>query len=187
MSKIADTIEKLDQGIALLKKLEAIEIPENLKQAAKEEWVEHLGPIANLLALTIYPRAQRMEDKTRAVRVADVITLLQWMETEQIDAGVTNVLDVIADGITATYQLGYRIAEGVVAIVRSYFRDAEDANAILIALLTHFISALSAGEIVKQLKSTVAIGSKFAGHVRDAALPQRSATRHVRVKRSRRN
>jgi SepF-like predicted cell division protein (DUF552 family) len=177
--------EELEAAEKLLRTLEELDVPDNVKTAAKAKWEATADARIEAAANIAYPKTKQAEDRQRAVRLEDVITLLQNLEEEQIDEAVTGPIEVVADALVSSYKLYFDLASGSAKIIKALIQSPEDLSNVLLEIVKNFLVIASAVEIAKRLRAILKLRDDYAEQLRELTLPQRIVTRHRVKKRTR--
>lgn len=179
MATLSEDIEAAEK---ILKLLESIDVPENVKAAAKAKWEAKADARFEFAANIAYPKKTQDEDRQRAVRLEDLIEILERLEESQIDEAVTGLMDVVADSLVSSYKLYIQLATGAAKVAKILIQSPADLSDVLVEIAKNFLVVASAVEIGKRLKVILKMRDEYVATLRSLVLPQRIVTRH-RVKR----
>ena len=183
---MSDPIQKeIEKAEELLRMLENFDVPKTIKIGAKEKWEAKLDDREIGIANIAYPAAQQAIDRSRAIKIDDVLLELRRMEDEMITIDVTGPVALVADALISSYRLYLQIGNAMFKISRALVNDPASVVRVLWEIASNFLVIGSALEIKKKLKAVFVLRDRYEAILRDAALPQRLVARHRRKKRTR--
>jgi hypothetical protein len=186
-----EILEKLEKAEELFEKLEKIEMPDGVKDHAKEKWALKLEALAINRAESEYDEDEQAYDNTRVMSYDAALILLGELEDSIVWANVASPLGVAGDAILAEIENAQKILEGFYQLAKEIFTMLQKGFSwaeiwkILWGSLTRFIVVWTANTMKASTEMNLALVKTFIVKARAKAFPQADATRHLRRKRSR--
>lgn len=186
-----EILQKLEKAEELFEQLEKIEMPDGVKDHAKEKWSLKLEALAINRAESEYDEDEQAYDGTRVMSYDAALELLGELEDAIVWSNVASPLGVAGDSILAEIENAqkilesiYNIGKEIVTMFKKGFSWAEIGR-ILWSSLTRFLIVWTASTMKQSTKMNLALVKTYIGKARAKAFPQADATRHLRRKRSR--
>lgn len=162
----------LPDGIDKLRKY-GIEVPEEFHHDAQ------------FLAIARYSKEQRKKDAQRMVRLDEVLAVLIEFEDSMIEKTVKDPWECFTGPIITLWATARNVKNIAKAIWFVLWDGTPAMYALTISILTTLNVIFNVKRVTKMFRAHYALRDFWCDYLRTRALPQSSATRHRRRKRTR--
>ena len=186
-----EILKKLEQAEELFDKLEKLEIPDGVKDKAKEKWAVKLESLAIKGSESSYDEKEQDYDATRVMRYSDALFLLGELEDAIVWVNTATPFALAGDAVLAEIENAEKILEGVYKFASEILKlfkkgfSWSQVGTILWNSLTRFIIVWTANTMKKNTEMNFALVKTYIVKARAKAFPQAFAGRRLRRKRSR--
>lgn len=178
---------KLAEASAAYENLQELDIPHSVKEASESGWTLAFDALSLGLKLH-YDEDLRLQDRTRVVPLARVLSILSAYEESLVRSQVEDGAQIFWGKLTAIY-------DALKAVIRNIdwltlIGDPVTAVSVIVGFVLHSITytwtAVSFAVYQSQVKSAFVTRDELEAKLRKAALPQAKGPRYRRRKISRR-
>jgi hypothetical protein len=186
-----EILKKLELAEELFDKLEKLEIPDGVKDKAKEKWAVKLESLAIKGSESSYDEKEQDYDATRVMRYSDALFLLGELEDSIVWVNTATPFALAGDAVLAEIENAEKILEGVYKFaseVLKLFKKGfswSQVGTILWNSLTRFIIVWTVSTMKKNTEMNLSLVKTYIVKARAKAFPQAFAGRRLRRKRSR--
>jgi hypothetical protein len=186
-----EILKKLEQAEELFDKLEKLEIPDGVKDKAKEKWAVKLESLAIKGSESSYDEKEQDYDATRVMRYNDALFLLGELEDAIVWVNTATPLALAGDAVLAQIENAEKILEGIYKFASEILKlfqkgfSWSQVATILWNSLTRFIIVWTVSTMKKNTEMNLSLVKTYIVKARAKAFPQAFAGRRLRRKRSR--
>jgi hypothetical protein len=186
-----EILKKLEQAEDLFDKLEKLEIPDGVKDKAKEKWAVKLDALAIKGSESSYDEKEQDYDATRVMRYIDALYLLGELEDAIVWVNTATPFALAGDALLAELETADKILEGIYQFtseVLKLFKKGFSWSQVLTILwnaLTRFIIVWTVNTMKANTQMNLALVKTYIVKARAKAFPQSFTGRRLRKKRSR--